>query len=342
MKNFKKPNEISLFSLQNLEFELEDLKNTKNLLAFSGGVDSSALFFLLVKFDIKFDIALVNYKTRENSDKEAEFALNLAKFYNKKAYIKTCKLDEKNFEKNARDARYEFFQEILKANSYQVLLTAHQLNDRFEWLLMQFCKGAGAVELCGFDKSSEFGEFLLKRVLFDTSREKILEFLSKNNLPFFIDESNFNETHKRNSFRKITNPLLDEFENGIKKSFKFLENDKNELIGKFCLMQKDLFVFERKSEIYDKRMIDLAAKKLNLLISTKQRDEAYIQKSGVLGGVVAFGLNETKGFVAPFIECKMDKKFKEFARTNKIPKHIRGYIYSENISLFGYKPLCQD
>lgn len=337
MKNFKKPNEISLLRLLNLEQSLANLKNTKNLLAFSGGVDSSALFFLLVKLGIEFDIALVNYKTRENSDKEEEFAQNLAKFYNKKAYIKICRLNSSNFEKTARDARYEFFEEILRANSYEVLLTAHQLNDRLEWFLMQFCKGAGAVELCGFEKSSNFKGFRLERVLFDTSREKLQEFLDKNDLPFFVDESNFNPTHKRNSFRKITNPLLSKFESGIEKSFKFLEIDKNELIGKFCFRQKDLFVFERKSEIYDTRMIDFACKSLNLLISQKQRDEAYAQKSGVLGGLVAFGLNETQGFISPFVECKMDKKFKEFARVNKIPKHIRGYIYSKKINLFDYK-----
>lgn len=337
MKDFKRPDEISLFSLKHLSQSMQELKKTKNLLAFSGGVDSSALFFLLVKFGIEFDIALMNYKTRENSDKEAKFANAVAKFYKKKAYIKICRLGSNNFEKTARDARYEFFEEILKASSYEVLLTAHQLNDRLEWFLMQFCKGAGAVELCGFEKSSDFKGFRLERVLFDTSRERLQEFLDKNDLPFFIDESNFNPTHKRNSFRKITNPLLNKFESGIKKSFEFLENDKNELIGEFCFRQKDLFVFERKSEIYDKRMIDFASKCLNLLISQKQRDEAYRQKFGVLGGLVAFGLNETQGFISPFVECKMDKKFKEFARVCRIPKHIRGYIYSAKINLFDYK-----
>ena len=52
------------------ELDLSYLKGKKNLLAFSAGVDSSALFFLLLEHDIKFDIALVNYGTRETSDKE--------------------------------------------------------------------------------------------------------------------------------------------------------------------------------------------------------------------------------------------------------------------------------
>ena len=46
------------------------IKNSKNLLAFSGGVDSSALFFLLLNHKIDFDIAIVNYNTREQSKDE--------------------------------------------------------------------------------------------------------------------------------------------------------------------------------------------------------------------------------------------------------------------------------
>ncbi|HHH19151.1 MAG TPA: tRNA lysidine(34) synthetase TilS, partial [Campylobacterales bacterium] len=46
------------------------LQRDKNLLAFSGGVDSTALFFLLFENRIAFDIALVNYTMRPESDQE--------------------------------------------------------------------------------------------------------------------------------------------------------------------------------------------------------------------------------------------------------------------------------
>ncbi|MDD3835568.1 MAG: ATP-binding protein, partial [Sulfurimonas sp.] len=47
---------------------LYQLRGKKNLLAFSGGVDSSALFFLLLGENIEFDIAIVNYKQRAQSE----------------------------------------------------------------------------------------------------------------------------------------------------------------------------------------------------------------------------------------------------------------------------------
>ena len=43
----------------NLDFSA--IKNQKNLLAFSAGVDSVALFFLLLEQNISFDIAIVDY-----------------------------------------------------------------------------------------------------------------------------------------------------------------------------------------------------------------------------------------------------------------------------------------
>ena len=61
---------------------LKVLKNKKNLLAFSGGVDSTALFFLLQDQKIVFDIAIVNYNLREKAKEEVLYAKELAKKYN--------------------------------------------------------------------------------------------------------------------------------------------------------------------------------------------------------------------------------------------------------------------
>lgn len=50
--------------------KLPFLQNSKNLLGFSGGVDSVALFFLLLEFKIDFDIAIVHYHTRKEADED--------------------------------------------------------------------------------------------------------------------------------------------------------------------------------------------------------------------------------------------------------------------------------
>ena len=64
------------------------LKNKKNLLAFSAGIDSTALFFILLKQNIPFDIAIIDYNKRAQSKLEVAFAKALADKYNKKCFVK--------------------------------------------------------------------------------------------------------------------------------------------------------------------------------------------------------------------------------------------------------------
>lgn len=128
---------------------IEILKESKNLLAFSAGVDSTALLFLLLKNYIKFDIAIVDYNQREQSKEEVLYAKELASIYGLKCYTFSAPKIEKNFESKARDIRYDFFKKIINNYGYTNLLTAHHLGDRFEWMLMQFCKGAGCAEIAG-------------------------------------------------------------------------------------------------------------------------------------------------------------------------------------------------
>ena len=200
--------------------------HTKNLLAFSAGVDSTALFFYLLDKNIPFDMAIVNYHTRETSDEEVEYAKNLAKKYNKKIFVKECFLD-KFSEKTARDCRYKFFEEIIKRQGYETLILAHQLNDRFEWFLMQLSKGAGLKELIAMEEYEKRDFYTIWRPFYNTSREEIEEYLKKNNIKHFIDESNFDQKYKRNFIRhNFANEFIKFFKDGIKKSFEYLEEDK--------------------------------------------------------------------------------------------------------------------
>ena len=116
----------------------KELLGAHNVLAFSGGVDSSALFFTLLAYDIPFDVAFVNYHTRPSSDLEEAYAKTLCQTYHKQCHVFHAPPIEHNFEATAREIRYAFFVDILARYAYQDLITAHQLNDRFEWFLMRF------------------------------------------------------------------------------------------------------------------------------------------------------------------------------------------------------------
>jgi len=313
---------------------LENLSGRKNLLAFSAGVDSTALFFLLLEKKIDFDIAIVDYGKRENSILEVAYAKSLAQKYQKSCFTTKVQLEDSNFEQNARIERYKFFKAIIHEDGYENLLTAHQLNDRLEWFLMQFTKGAGTVELLGFEVEERRENYNLIRPLIDISKKELLEYLEKNQIKYFEDESNKDPKFKRNRFRETyANQLLEEFGTGISKSFDYLQIDKERLFTLKILKQIDeLYILEKSNDDTENlRAIDKIIKRLGVMISAKERQEIIRQKESVISHKIAVAIMDEKIYIAPFKSAVMEKNFKESCRASKIPPKIRGYLWSKRI-----------
>jgi len=314
---------------------LLNLQNSKNLLAFSAGVDSSALFFLLLEHNISFDIALVNYGLRENSIVEEEHAIALGKKYKLKCYSTKAPSFTNNFEKNAREFRYDFFDKIIKENNYTNLLTAHQLNDQLEWFLMRLTKGAGTTELLGLEPISERKKYTVIRPLLEHSKEELLNYLNQNNYPYFIDESNHSDKYERNRFRKdFSDKLLAEYKEGIKRSFDYLREDKKSLLAgyKELFHYKEMYILNCENESIKIRIVDKYLKILGYLLSGKQRKELEKESSLVFGGLWAVEVKEKNIYITPYLKITMPKKFKEECRTVKVPSKIRAYLYKEELS----------
>lgn len=311
------------------------LTKSKNLLAFSAGVDSSALFFLLLENNIPFDIALVNYGTRENSNKEEAHAKTLADKYNLTCHTIKAPKFTTHFEKNARDFRYHFFEELIEKHGYDTLLTAHQLNDQLEWLLMRLTKGAGVSELIGLEPVSQRRNYALLRPLLEYSKDELVEYLESHHYPYFIDESNTNEKYERNLFRQnFSDPLMLTYKEGIKRSFDYLRNDKERLEKDFEVIysQKELRVIKLHKPSAKVKAADLALKELGYLLSASQRKEVEKEDSLVIGGKWAIELQDDLLYIAPYLTTDMPKKFKEECRVLKVPSKIRAYCFHENIT----------
>ena len=287
-----------------MEVLLENINTNKNLLAFSGGVDSSALFFILLEKNISFDIAIINYNIRKESKEEVSYAKELAKKYNKTVFIKEVQIDSlSNFEKKARDIRYSFFDELMENHLYENLITAHQLNDKLEWFLMQFTKGAGINELLSFEELSFRKEYKVIKPLINSSRKDILDYLKTNKIKYFIDKTNEDENFKRNYFRKnFSNKLLEEFQEGIKRSFEYLENDLSSLRNKIAciLKEKELEIYKNtKDDNLNIKIIDESLKKRGLILTKKQRDEVLKQKELVVSHKIAVSIIEDLIYICP-------------------------------------------
>ena len=312
------------------------LENKKNLLAFSAGVDSSALFFLLLEKNIAFDIAIVNYGTRLNSEKEEQHARNLAKKYNLTCHTIKAAPFTSHFEQNARNFRYDFFDTLIEKHNYDNLLTAHQLNDQLEWFLMRLTKGAGVSELIGLEEISRRKKYTLIRPLLQYSKEELQTYLDSRDLPYFIDDSNSDEKYERNRFRKaFSDPLIAEFKEGIKRSFAYLNKDKERLEKAFETVYADkaLRIIRLHSETAKVKAVDLILKELGYLLSASQREEIEKEKSLVIGGEWAVEMIDDLVYIAPYLNSNMPKKFKEECRVKRIPAKIRPYLYHEKIDI---------
>jgi len=309
---------------------LTKLEGRKNLLAFSGGVDSSALFFILLQNKIKFDIAIVNYNTRAQSVQELEYAKELAKSNNLICHHLNTEMIEKSFEAQARKIRYEFFEKLISQYSYDNLITAHHLGDRFEWMLMQFCKGAGCAELAGMETIQKRENYTLIRPVLHLDKQELRNFLNLNKIKYFEDESNYDENIKRNYFRhNYSTPLLKKYLNGIKKSFEYLDEDKSALIQEIPLQKAAEFVYFKpqntRANIF---AIDKYLKSQRYILSAHERELLKSEKSLVVGRKFIVNQRDDFVFIAPFVkQDKMTKEFKEKMRILKVEPKLRGYLF---------------
>jgi tRNA(Ile)-lysidine synthase len=311
---------------------IELLKKSNNLLAFSAGVDSTALFFLLLESSVEFNIAIVDYAMREESRDEVAYAKELAKKYNKKLFMQKAPVFEQNFEKHAREFRYNFFENIITQDGYNTLLTAHQLDDKLEWFLMQLSRGAGLKELVGIREVEDRANFQLVRPLLKYSKDELLEYLNKRDIKYFVDSSNFDTKYRRNYFRKeFSSKFLEQFSDGIKKSFSYMERDLDSLDIPTTPTQKidELHIYEYNGDINIAiRVIDLDLKQRGFVLSAGSRAEIKLQKELTISHQINISIESDKIWVAPKADVPIAKKYKERYRKAKIPKNMRAYIYS--------------
>jgi len=311
----------------------DELQTSKNLLAFSAGGDSTALFFLLLENNIQFDIAIVDYEIRTQSKEEVAYARELAHKYKIKCFVHTVEQINTNFEANAREARYDFFEQLIDEHHYEILLTAHHLGDRFEWMLMQFCKGAGCAEISGMKNRDKRSNYTLLRPLLHLDKKELLEYLNERDIPYFDDASNSDTKYKRNEFRlHHAAPLLEKYKSGIKQSFDYIDEDVEELIKDIKVTTLNRLAYfknshSKRSNIY---AIDKYLKSQKQIITANERALLKENDSVVLGRKRVVCSVKDYIFIAPYIQMQqMDKAFKEKMRILQIDPKLRGYLSTD-------------
>ena len=202
-------------------------KNFSVLLACSGGADSLALLYLLneIKNDFGFTLAAayVNHKLRNEAENEAKFVDKICQELGITCFSLEFEpnfwvFDKKNIEERARLKRYKLLFNLAKSNKFNMLATAHHLDDQIETVLMRiFDRGTGIKGLGGIkpvNLSSDFlsntknEDFFVIRPMLNISKNEITEFMQGRQ--FLSDPSNYCEKYRRNYYRHKIIPALDQ------------------------------------------------------------------------------------------------------------------------------------
>ena len=231
-------------------------KNDKIALGLSGGVDSIALFHLLVtkyKESYKELVAFhINHGLREQSYEEAEFVENFVKNYNVKFYKKELNMKDlvrdshTSEEMLARKLRYEAFEEMSSLEGGVKLITAHHKNDQVENILIRLLSGRSMDYNLMIEEKMTIGKLAVYRPLLNVLKIDLEQYADKNDLKYYVDSTNFDTDYTRNNIRHNIVPLLNDvnaasFDNLINFS-SYYQNINTELKNKVLEAKNDYVI----------------------------------------------------------------------------------------------------
>ena len=184
----------------------------------SGGPDSMTLLNVLINLKQKLGIskivvATVNHMIREEAEEETKFVENFCESHGIDFYLKKVDVQEEARSKKistelaGRNARYDFFEEILKKTGSNKIATAHNSNDNAETVLMNLLRGSGVSGLKGIEKIRD-GKFI--RPIIECKRSEIEQYCLENKLNPRYDKTNNENTYTRNKIRNMLIPYIEE------------------------------------------------------------------------------------------------------------------------------------
>ena len=182
--------------------------------AFSGGVDSCVLLYLLNQLrqqqpELDIKAIHVNHGLQTQAGDWARYCQNVCDELEIPLLIKSVKVvldNGQSPEAAAREARYAVFREMLGEG--EGLFMAHHQDDQAETVLLQLFRGAGAAGLAAMPESIAFEKGWLLRPFLGVAREQIEDYANQHGLKWIEDPSNIDTGFDRNFLRHDIIPKL--------------------------------------------------------------------------------------------------------------------------------------
>ncbi len=187
-------------------------KESRLLLAVSGGGDSVAMLDILCTEEYNCEVAHVNFMLRgEDSEADERLVTDLCNqrgLYLHKKRVDTREYAQKHklsIEMAAREIRYDFFEKIMKERSLDCVAVAHHRNDTIETFFINLLRGTG---LCGLSGIVPCNGKVVRPML-QVSHCDLLAYLEERGLEYAVDKTNFDTTILRNDIRHHLIPELE-------------------------------------------------------------------------------------------------------------------------------------
>ena len=191
-------------------------RRKRYLLGLSGGADSVCLFHLLRSGGYSFSAAHINHGIRgAEANRDEEFCRNLCRDNGVEFHLlrrdvpAIAKESGKSLEEAARDVRYSFFEEIMRKDGIEVLLTAHNADDNAETLLLSLVRGCSPSGACGIAPIRALAYGFAERPLLGFKKKDIVAFCLENSYEFVTDSTNADISYPRNRIRQNILPELE-------------------------------------------------------------------------------------------------------------------------------------
>lgn len=205
--------------------------------ALSGGGDSMALLHYLLKESKIYNFSVIAINVEHGirgpeSIEDTEFVINYCK--NKGITLLTYSVDCKKYAKEnnlsleqaGRILRYQCFYNAIAEGKCDLVATAHHLKDNFESVLFNLFRGTALKGLCGIEQNFENK---IIRPFLSVSKAKIEEYLTTNQIPYVVDQTNFCTDYTRNDLRLNVLPEIEKiFPNAQTSVYRFCQIAKQE------------------------------------------------------------------------------------------------------------------
>ncbi|WP_340074142.1 tRNA lysidine(34) synthetase TilS [Leptobacterium sp. I13] len=294
------------------------LKNSKILIAISGGVDSVVLAHLSHQLRLNIALAHCNFNLRDSeSDADEAFVTKLSKqlsvtlhvkHFETKAYAQEKKC---SIQMAARELRYKWFDMLCETIPYDYVLTAHHADDNLETFLINMSRGTGLEGLAGIPAVNQN----IIRPLLPFSRSEIEKYATENKLMWREDSSNEDTKYLRNKIRHHIVPQLKklhpEFLYNFQKTQQYITGSLKVLKNHIDALKKSLIVQEGTIEKY--------------LVTSLQK--LVPQEDYLYGLFRSYGFTETKDIIN-LLNAQSGKQL--FSETHRMIKD-RDYVLIQEL-----------